>query len=81
MRIDKSNPLLYSKLCESRMGNESIFESMTPYTSLASKNHSQTALTQGVWDRTVKTESPPTLREWLRNLIGRITYLLMGSQR
>lgn len=80
MRIDKSNPLLYSELCESRMDNQLSFGGLNSYTPHISENPPRTALNRGGCDRTAKNESPPTSRERLRNLIGRITHLLIGSQ-
>ena len=73
MRIDKSNPLLYSELCESRMEDQSILDSMI--------STSQQPTSQKPFSRVAPCQqAAPTLREQLKNLIDGITHLLIGSQ-
>ncbi len=75
MRIDKSDPRLHSELCESQMDDETGYGGLNVY--LTFRSHLRTT---PILDRTVKTESPPTLRERLRNMIVRITHWAMICQ-
>lgn len=64
---DKYDPSLFSELSESKLDPLSIYNMIPDNMSRLRERHPQTAAPR---------QAAPTLREWLRNLFGRITWFL-----